>query len=357
MLTIDKYEISIQKANTSKLKEVIPSDLTFGADYSDHMFTSDFRDGEWIRNRIEPFGDISLSPANCVLHYGQAIFEGMKVYKGKDGKIRFFRLYDNAKRFNISAERMCMPAIPEDLFATALKELINLDQDWVPNLEGCSLYVRPFMIADEVFLGVKPASKYKFMIICSPASSYYKEPVRVKIENKYSRAARGGVGYAKAAGNYAAAMYPSNLANKDGFHQLVWTDAVEHKYVEESGTMNLMFVIDNKLVTPSLESETILPGITRDSVIKISKDLGYDVEERQISVDELIQAHHNGLMQDAFGLGTAANIAPIESIGYDDGEILLPPIEDRHISNKISKTISGIKYGEIADTYGWIEEL
>ena len=357
MLSVEQQKFKVKKVEKSRLEQVNLSDLKFGRDFSDHMFMADYRDGAWTEGEILPFGNISLSPAICSLHYGQAIFEGMKAYKGHDGRVRLFRPYDNAKRFNRSAERMCMPTIPEDIFVSALREVVRLDSDWVPAVIGHSLYLRPFMFADEKFLGVRPGTEHKFMIICSPASSYYSEAIKVRVEEKFTRAAVGGVGQAKAAGNYAAAMYPTQLANKDGYHQLIWTDGVEHKYIEEAGTMNLMFIIDGKLLTPSLDSKTILPGITRDSVIQVARKLGYEVEERRIAVSELVEAHEKNLLQDAFGLGTAANIAPIKSITHEGREMILPDASERKISTEIAQYMSDLKYGAIEDTFGWVDVL
>jgi len=357
MISVEQQKFKTTRATKSKLENASIGDFKFGRDFTDHMFVVQYRDGNWGEGEILPYGDISISPAMCSLHYGQSIFEGMKAYKGKDGKVRLFRPYDNARRLNISAERMCMPSIPEELFVSALRELVKLEADWVPNLKGHSLYLRPYMFADEVFLGVKPAVEYKFMIICSPASSYYTEPVKVRIESQFSRAAYGGIGYAKAAGNYAAAMYPAKLAAKDGYHQLIWTDSIEHKYIEEAGTMNLMFVIDNKIVTPSLESKTILEGITRDSVIQIARKMGYELEERRISVEEIVKSYEKGELQDAFGLGTAANIAWIKSIGYNDLVMELPALSKRHISMEIARFLDSLKCGDIADEFGWVEVL
>ncbi len=357
MIGVEQQKFSITKVEKSKLEGKEITDFKFGRDFTDHMFIAEYRDGAWNSGKIVPYDNISISPAMCSLHYGQSIFEGMKAYKGKDGKVRLFRPYNNARRMNISAERMCMPSIPEETFVSALKELVKLDSAWVPNIEGHSLYLRPFMFSDEIFLGVKPGIEHTFMIICSPASSYYAEPVRVKVEEKFSRAATGGVGFAKAAGNYAAAMYPAQLAAEDGYHQLIWTDSVEHKYVEEAGTMNLMFIVDGILITPSLESQTILEGITRDSVIQVARKLGYTVEERRITVDEIADAYEAGKLEDAFGLGTAANIAPIRSIGYRDLEIELPSVGERKISNEIASYLDALKYGSIEDTFGWVEVL
>lgn len=357
MITAEELTIKTKKAAKSKLSNVNPEDLRFGRDFTDHMYIADYMDGTWKGHRIIPYGEIAMSPATSSLHYGQAIFEGMKAFKGKDGSIRLFRPMDNARRFNKSAVRMCMPEFPQDQFVYAIRELIGLDRDWVPEMEGHSLYIRPFMFADEVFLGVKPSSRYKFMVICSPASSYYPEPIRVKIETRFSRAVLGGTGMAKAAGNYAAALYPAKLASEEGYHQLIWTDCVEHKNIEEAGTMNIMFAIGDVLITPALDTGTILEGITRDSIIKIAQDQGYTVEERPVSVEEIFNAYEKGILTDAFGMGTAANIAPIKSIGTEMGEIVLPEASDRNISIELSSILSKIKYGEINDTFGWTEEV
>lgn len=357
MLSVEQQKFKIEKAAKSKLDNASLSDFNFGRDFSDHMFIADYRDGKWDSGKIVPYGNISISPAMCSLHYGQAIFEGMKAYKGQDGRVRLFRPYDNAKRMNLSAKRMCMPEMDVDYFVSALKELVNLDSDWVPDTEGHSLYLRPFMFADEIFLGVKPAVEHRFMIICSPASSYYPEPVKVRVEKQFSRAAKGGVGYAKAAGNYAAAMYPTQLANKDGFHQLIWTDPLEHKYIEEAGTMNLMFIIDGKIITPSLDNQTILNGITRDSVIQVARKLNYVVEERKVSVDEIVNAYREGKLEDAFGTGTAANIALIRSITHNGEEMMLPKESDRQISSEISQYLSDLKTGVIEDEFEWVHVI
>lgn len=357
MISVDQLKFRVEKAAKSRLDKVDVKELKFGKNFSDHMFTASYREGSWDAGAIIPYGNISVSPAMASLHYGQSIFEGMKAYRGVDNKIRLFRPYDNARRFNVSAERLCMATIPEDLFVAALRELVRLDSNWVPASEEHSLYLRPFMFADEVFLGVKAAVEYTFMIICSPASSYYSEPVKVKVETEYSRAAQGGVGFAKASGNYAAAMYPSMLAANAGYHQLIWTDSIEHRYIEEAGTMNLMFLIDGKLVTPSIEGKTILDGITRDSVIQVARKLGYKVEERRISIDEVAEAGRNGKLQDAVGLGTAANVAYIKSIGYRGSELVLPPVSERKTMQKIASYLSDIKYGKIEDPFGWTDIL
>jgi branched-chain amino acid aminotransferase len=259
----------------------------------------------------------------------------------------------NAKRFNESAERMCMPSIPEELFVEAIRQLVSLDDEWVTSREGHSLYIRPFMYATDELVGIRPSRTYKFLIITTPVGQYYSEPVNVKIEKSYTRAASGGVGRAKAAGNYAASMYPALQAQKEGYHQLVWTDAAEHKYIEESGTMNIVFQIGNKLITPDENHDTILRGITKRSVLQVAEMWGVEVEERMVTIKEIVEAAKNGSLKDAFGAGTAATIAPIAMIGYEDEKFMLPPVEERMLSNKIKKYLGDLKTGRIEDVFGW----
>ena len=270
-----------------------------------------------------------------------------------NNEVSVFRPDMNAKRFNESAERMCMPTIPEDLFVEAIRQLVALDAEWVTSREGHSLYIRPFMYATDELVGIRPSRTYKFLIITTPVGHYYSEPVNVKIEKSYTRAASGGVGRAKAAGNYAASMYPALQAQKEGYHQLVWTDAAEHKYIEESGTMNIVFQIGDKLITPDENHDTILRGITKRSVFEIAKKWGVTVEERMVTVAEIVEAARNGTLKDAFGAGTAATIAPIAMIGYEDEKLMLPPVEERLLSNKIKKYLGDLKVGRIADEFGW----
>jgi len=350
-------EIKVIKATTSKLSQVDFENIKFGQNFSDHMFMADYKNGEWQNLQILPFGPISLSPSCAAIHYGQSCFEGMKAYKNSKGEIYLFRPDANARRINTSAERLCMPKIPQGLFLDAIRQLISVDKDWVPEMEGCSLYIRPFLFASEQLLGVRPAEEYKFMIITSPVGSYYSEPVHVKIETTYTRASEGGVGFAKAAGNYAASLYPAKLAQEKGFRQLIWTDAKEHEYIEESGTMNVMFLINDTLVTPNLEYKTTLPGITRDSVLTLAKELGIKVETRRISVTEVVAAVKSGALKDAFGTGTAATIAQISSITYKDEKLILPPLNERHLSNKIGKILQDIKRGRREDKYNWIYKI
>lgn len=350
-------KIQIQKTERSKLPDVDFNNIVFGNQFSDHMFTADYKNGEWSNLKITPYEPISLSPACAAIHYGQSVFEGMKAYKNEQGEIFLFRPEQNAKRINISANRLCMPSIPEELFMDALQQLIEVDADWIPSVEGCSLYIRPFIFASEQLLGVRPASEYKFIIFTSPVGAYYNKPLNVKIETEYSRACEGGVGYAKAAGNYAAALYPAKLGQDQGYDQLIWTDAKEHKYIEESGTMNIMFLIGNKLITPYIDLKTTLAGITRDSILTLAKDKGIEVEERRVSIKEVINAAKDGSLKDVFGTGTAATIAQVASITYNEERYELPPISERSLSNELAQEIQDIKRGRIADTHDWIYKV
>lgn len=353
---IETCFINITKTTESRISELDYDNIEFGKIFADHMFSVDYKDGQWQTPEILPYGNLSLSPATSALHYGQALFEGMKAYKNAAGEVSLFRPLDNARRLNLSAERMCMPTIPEEIFMQGLTELLKLDLKWVPPTKGCALYIRPFMFATDSFVGVRPSATYKFMIFCCPVGSYYANPLRVKIETEFSRSVEGGAGYAKAAGNYGAALYPAKLGQDKGYQQLIWTDAKEHKYLEESGTMNLMFVIDGKLITPAL-STSILAGITRDSVLQLARDWGMTVEERKISIDEILEAHANGTLEEAFGCGTAAVIAPIITIGYNGKDYELPAVENRKFSNKVGTELDKIKTGEIADPHNWMVKI
>jgi len=352
-MNTDTSLIKITKIEESKINQVDFDNIPFGKVFSDHMFTMDYENGEWKNFSIQPFQNLSFSPAMSSIHYGQSIFEGMKAYR-KNGKTYTFRAKDNFSRLNKSAERMCMPAIPEAFVKNALEQLLAIDQAWIPENESNSLYIRPFMFATDEYVGIRPSETYKFIIFCCPVGNYYTEPLKVKIESHYTRAANGGVGQAKAAGNYAASLYPAKLAKEKGYHQLLWTDSIEHKYIEESGTMNVMFVIDGKLITPSL-SGTILPGITRASVIEIVKSWGVEVEERKIEVAEILEAIKKGTLEEAFGAGTAATIAQIKVIGHEGTDYELPSIPERKISNKVLSFLNNLKRGQEEDKWGWIE--
>lgn len=355
-MVAEDIRIRVQETKRSRLPEVDIYNTKFGHKFSDHMFIADFRDGDWRDAQIVPFEKIPMSPATSVFHYGQAIFEGMKAYKSDKGEVYLFRPWDNAERFNRSATRLCMPTVPKELFIEGLSQLISLDRNWIPASDGSSLYIRPVMFSTDEFIGVKSSDSYKFIIISSPSGVYYKEPIRVRVETHYTRACEGGTGSAKAAGNYAASLYPAKLSQAKGYHQLIWTDAKEHKYIEESGTMNVMFVIGDTLVTPALH-DSILAGITRDSVITIAKDWGMRVEERKVSVDEIIEAHRNGLLAEAFGVGTAATIAQIIGINYKDHDHPLPPVEQREFSGKIGKYLTDLRRGKAKDKFGWMMKL
>lgn len=342
----------IQRVEKSRISEVNFNDLPFGRVFSDHMFVMDYKDGKWEKGRIIPFQNLSLNPAASVIHYGQAIFEGMKAFRGDSGNIFIFRPNRNITRFNRSAERMCMPQMDEKVFHEALMQLITVDQEWVPTVADASLYVRPFMISTDEYIGVKPSESYRFMIFTCPVGKYYAGDVRVKIETKYSRSVRGGTGFAKAAGNYAAALYPAKLAQDKGYQQLVWTDAIEHKYIEESGTMNIIFRTGNTIFTPAI-SDTILQGVTRESVIELARDWGFDVQERLVEVAEVIDLLKKGELHEAFGAGTAATIAAIRTINFEDVDYEMPPFSEWTFAQRAAKELDSIKKGRVADTKGW----
>ncbi len=353
IMTTENLTIQITKVNESKITQVDWENLPFGRVFSDHILIMDYINGAWKTPEIVPFDNLNLHPATSALHYGQAVFEGMKANRMVDGKISVFRPEMNAARFRESCARMCMAEIDENVFVSLLAQFIKIEKDWIPQKEGYSLYLRPFMFATDSYIGVKPSDSYRFAIFACPVGAYYTEPVNVKIEEFYTRAANGGVGRAKAAGNYAAALYPAKLAQSQGFHQLIWTDAISHEYIEESGTMNIVFVINGKMISPSEDSDTILRGVTKRSVLEIAKMWGIPVEERKVSVKEVIEAAKNGSLEDAFGAGTAATIAPIAKIGFRDEVFQLPAIETRTLSNKIKTYLDQVKSGEIQDDNNW----
>ena len=350
---IDTLSIHTQPTTASRLASQDFEHLEFGKIFADHMFVVDYRAGEWQDAQILPYGDISVSPANSALHYGQAIFEGMKAYHQTDGGVALFRPLDNWARLNVSAERMCMPAVPEELFMQGLRELIKLDAGWVPTGAGSSLYIRPFMFATDGFIGVRPSEEYRFVIFTCPVGLYYNKPLRVRFEQQYVRSAEGGAGFAKAAGNYGGAMYPTKLAQQEGYNQLIWTDASEHRYVEESGTMNAIFVIDGRVVTPAL-STSILDGVTRRSVLALARDMGLTVEERKVSSVEIMEALAAGKLEEAFGAGTAATIAPICTIGYEGHDYDLPVAGPNAFSKRVGAALDAIRSGEGADVHNWM---
>ncbi|HEY0059150.1 MAG TPA: branched-chain amino acid aminotransferase, partial [Flavisolibacter sp.] len=302
-------DITINKAGRSKLQDLNLENLPFGKFFTDHMLEADYENGEWKNVEIKPYQPLLLSPSVAALHYGQAIFEGVKAYRDAEGNSFIFRPEDNFRRFNISAERMQMPAVPEEIFLEGMKQLVALDSSWIPSNEDHSLYIRPFMFSSDELIGVRPSESYKFLILLSPTGPYYNAPMRIYVEEHFVRAVPGGVGYAKAAGNYGSAMYATAQAKSKGYDQVLWTDAFEHKYVQEIGTMNVIFIIGNKAVTPDLGAGTILAGVTRNSALTLLAEAGFEIEERPISIDELIEAYNAGVLYEVFGTGTAATIS------------------------------------------------
>ncbi|HTH81695.1 MAG TPA: branched-chain amino acid aminotransferase [Mucilaginibacter sp.] len=348
----ETLDIKITKTNHSRLAETDFSNLAFGRTFSDHMLVADYADGEWKNFEIVPYGTIVVSPGISALHYGQSFFEGIKAYKHADGKVSIFRPDKNAVRFNKSAERLCMPTLPEDIFLQSLAALVDIDRDWIPAAPNHSLYIRPFMFATDQYLGVQPSKTYKYMVLTCPVGPYFSKPLRVKIETHYTRSAEGGMGYAKSSGNYGGSMFPAKKATEEGFDQLIWTDAKEHKYIEEMGAANAMFVLDGKLITP-LTQDTILDGVTRDTVIALANEMGVPVEERKVSVAEIIEGAKSGKLTDAFGAGTAATIAAVGSISHNGEEYFLIDPQEREFSQKVLKTLDAIRYGNAPDTHGW----
>ena len=346
------YDIRIEKTQNSKLNKVDFNNIPFGKIYSDHMFLAEYDDGEWHDLKIVPFQDLLLSPASSVLHYGQAIFEGLKAFINSDGEAQLFRPKMNAARLNRSAVRMAMPEVPEDLFIQAMEMLIKLEYNWIPKQDGSSLYIRPFMVANEPYIGVKPANSFRFVIITAPVGLYYSHPVKVMVAEKYVRAVAGGVGAAKTAGNYGRSLKPVLEAKALGYDQILWTRPPEFKIAQEIGTMNVFFVIDRTVITPQLDG-TILEGVTRDTCITLLKDRGYRVEERDISFDEIAEAYDQGKLEDAFGTGTAAAISFISDINYRGKHMNLPDEKDRDISQLLKQLLRDIKRSRIEDTHQW----
>lgn len=353
-------EIKTIKTTSPKTKPTKDQKLGFGKIFTDHMFIMNYTEGKgWHDARIEPYANLSLSPASMVFHYGQEMFEGLKAYKGVDGKTYLFRPDMNAKRTNESNKRLVIPNLPEEYFVQAVKAVVKIDEDWIPSEPGTSLYVRPFIIATDDFLGVAPSKTYMFIIILSPSGAYYEsglQPVSIWIEDDYVRAVKGGMGFAKTGGNYAASLIAQVKAHDEGFSQVLWLDGVERKYIEEVGAMNIFFKIDGKIVTPEL-SGSILPGITRNSVIELCKSWGLTVEERKISVDELIEAQKNGSLEEAFGTGTAAVISPVGKLRFMDDVMTINSGGIGDISQKLYDTVTGIQLGKLEDPFGWRVEV
>lgn len=353
MTEIMTSEIKISRVKESKVTQVDLDNVTMGFNFTDHMFICDYTNGEWHNPRIEPLELIPTHPAAMALHYGQAIFEGMKATLGKEGTPLLFRPDENAKRMNFSADRMGMPLFPEDLFVEALKQFTALEKEWIPTKTGSALYLRPFMYADEPFIGMRAATSYKFMVIASPAGPFFSRPIKLYAETKYVRAVNGGTGEAKAAGNYAAAIRPTEIAKSKGYDQVLWLDAQNFEQIQEVGTMNIFFKIGGKFITPDL-SGCILAGITRMSVIDLLKDKGFEVIERPISLTEVKEASANGTLEEAFGVGTAVGIAMIEEIGNDNFSLKLPL--ENPVSKMVNDTLNAIKVQQAEDKFGWIVE-
>lgn len=345
-------DIQITKVAETRLTVTDFAELPFGKVFTDHMFLCDYEDGQWINPRIVPYGPIPMSPAISALHYGQAIFEGIKAYRQPNGSISVFRGDKNFARFNKSARRMAMAEVPEEIFMQGIAKLIEVDEKWVPAQDDFALYIRPVLYATDPYLGVKPSDSYTFAILTTPTGKYYSKALKIKVETEFTRADDGGVGFAKTAGNYARSLFPFEVARKEGFDQLIWTDAQTHEFIEEAGTANLMFVINGKLVTPAVRT-TVLDGVTRDTIIQLAKAAGIEVEERRVSVKEVVEGIENGSLTEAFAAGTAATVTHIGELGYEGKIYKLTDPETRSISNGIAKKLNDIKYGLTEDTFGW----
>ncbi|MCE2733200.1 MAG: branched-chain amino acid aminotransferase [Chryseotalea sp.] len=348
--------INIRTTTQSGIDKVDFTQLGFGNYISDHMVVADYKNGKWGAAEIIPYGDLLMSPAMLALHYGQAVFEGMKAFKMEDGRTCLFRPQKHHQRLNRSLARMCMPAIPEELFIESLIALLETDKNWIPNGEGDSLYIRPVVFATESRLGVKISDEYKFVIMTSPVGPYFTKPVKVKVEEQYVRAAEGGTGFAKCAGNYGGAFYPTQLAREQGYDQVLWTDAKEHKYIDESGAMNVMFVLNNVLVTPKL-STSLLDGITRDSILHLADERGVSKEERKVSVAEIEAGLKNKTLTEAFGVGTAAVVSTIQTIHIHGTDYPIPLPTENSFQLSVKKQLQQIRKGIIADRYNWLHIL
>ena len=353
-------DIRIELTKSPKAKPTDESALGFGKIFTDHMFIMDYTTGKgWHDARIVPYGNIEFSPAAMCLHYGQEVFEGLKAYRTANDEIQLFRPQENFKRLNLSNERLVIPAIDEEFALYALKELLKIEKDWVPHSEGASLYIRPFIVACDPFLGVRPGDEYKFIIILSPSGAYYStglNPVSIYVEEKYVRAVKGGMGYAKTGGNYAASLIGQDEAHKQNYSQVLWLDGVEKKYVEEVGAMNMFFIIDGEVLTPELVG-SILPGITRKSTIELCKSWGMKVSERRITIQEIADAYKAGKLEEAFGTGTAAVISPVGHLKWGDMVMEINGNKIGAVSQKLYDTMTGIQYGRLPDENGWIVKI
>ena len=345
-------EIIVRKTNHSRIHEIDFNNLEFGKHVSDHMLVSDYVNGGWRQPLIIPYANLSLSPSALALHYGQTVFEGMKAFRMQDGRINIFRIEKHYERFVKSLQRMCMAVIPKELFVEGLRQLVEVDRAWIPSQKGSSLYIRPFMIATEARFGIKISDEYRFVIFTGPVPDLYAKPLKVKVETEYIRAAKGGPGYAKCGGNYGGVLYPTQLAKQQGYDQVLWTDGKENKYIEESGAMNVMFVINESIVTPPL-SDSILDGVTRDSLLVLARDLGYKIEERPIGIHELEKAFRDRSITEAFGAGTAAVVAPIHTISIEGIDFHLPEYSHENLLFKLKNKLELLRLGKEEDKYGW----
>jgi branched-chain amino acid aminotransferase len=343
---------ALDKVQKSRIDQVDWNNLGFGKVFADHMFVVEYREGKWQPGNVMPYGPLLFSPAISALHYGQAIFEGLKAYKNDKGEIYVFRPEKNAERMNKSAQRMCMPDMPKEVFMEAIMQLVSFDKDWVPDRPGSALYIRPVMFSVDEYVGVRPSENYMFIVFTCPVDKYYTGELKVKIEKKYTRASKGGTGYAKAAGNYAASLLPTKYAQEQGYNQILWTDGITHEYFEESGTMNVIFRSGNTIFTPMV-SDSILDGVTRDSVLTLARDWGYTVEERQVSVKEVVDLMKEGKLDAAFGTGTAATIAPIRTIHHEGTDYTLQPLSNWKFVNRCVEELERIHLGIGDDKHNW----
>lgn len=350
---VGTLEINTTPVLRSRLQDINLENVPFGKYFTDHMLVAEYDGKKWHSVEIKPYQPIQMDPSNAALHYGQSIFEGIKAYPQQDGGISIFRPYDNFKRFNISAVRMQMPEVPEEIFMEGMRQLIALDKDWCPKYDNHALYIRPFLFASDDAIGVRPSEKYTFIIILSPTGPYYPAPMRIYVEETYTRAAPGGVGFAKTAGNYAAALYATAKAQKQGYQQVLWTDAFEHRYVQEIGTMNVFFISGNKALTPSLDEGTILDGITRRSVLTVLGEMGFEIEERRITVDELVALYQNGELNEVFGAGTAATVSMIRELKYREF-VMEFDTNTWTVTPEILSRLNSIRYGQVKDENGWM---
>ena len=352
-IMIAAFDIPVSKVERSKLNDTPLENIPFGRYFTDHMLEADYENGEWKNVEIKPYQPLLLDPSLAALHYGQAIFEGIKAYRDEQGNAYVFRPEDNFRRFNKSAERMNMPPVPEEIFMEGLRKLIALDKNWIPAMKEHSLYIRPLMFSTDTMLGVRPSETYKFLIILSPTGPYYAAPMKIVVEEAYTRAAPGGVGFSKNAGNYGGSMLAATVAKQQGYDQVLWTDAFEHKWLQEVGMMNVFFVINGVAVTPSLEEGTILAGVTRDSVMTVLKEMGITVEERRISIDELLEAYGKGTLQEAFGTGTAAVIALIQELKYKEYAMKFD-VSKASIALEVKERLAAIREARTPDTHNWM---